>query len=89
MAQLSADPAMGFSRVGYLAGVQHRREGITAEIDTIALEESGARDALAQAFESQKKFEHVAELAKLARIKEADRRETAELDEMARQAGRR
>jgi len=89
MSQLSLDPSLGFSRAGYLVGVKHRREQIQAEIDVIAQEEAGARDALALAFESQKKFEHVAELAKLARIKQEAQRETAELDELARQAARR
>jgi flagellar FliJ protein len=89
MAQLASDPSLNFTRAGYLAGVKHRREMIQAEIEQIAQEEAGARDALAQAFETQKKFEHVAEMARLARVKDDARRETAELDELARQAGRR
>jgi len=86
MAHADGDAALGFSRAGYLAGVKHHRETIQREINVIGQEEAGARDALAQAFESQKKFEHVAELARLTRVKEAAQRETAELDEMGRRA---
>jgi flagellar FliJ protein len=52
------------------------------------MEEQGARDALIHAFEELKKVEHVAETARVAASKEAARRETAALDEMA-QRGRR
>ena len=45
-------------------------------------EEAGARDALSRAFEELKKFEHVAEVARIAEVKEQGRRETAALDEM-------
>ena len=89
MAHAYADPSLGFNRTAYLAGVKLRRESIQGRINAIAREETGARDALAQAFESQKKFEHVAELARLTRVKEAAQRETAELDEMGRRAATR
>jgi flagellar FliJ protein len=89
IAHAAAHPDLAFSRAAYMAGVKQRRAMIEAEISGIAQEEAGARDALAQAFESQKKFEHVAEVARLARVKEAARRETAELDEMGRRAGAR
>lgn len=89
IAHASAHADLGFSRAGYLVGVKHRREMMQAEIDIIAQEEAGARDALAVAFESQKKFEHVADLARLTRKKEAAQRETAELDEMGLRAARR
>jgi flagellar FliJ protein len=55
---------------------------IQAEIELIMVEERGARDALAQAFEEQKKYEQVAENARVAGLKEANRRENAELDEV-------
>ena len=45
-------------------------------------EEAGARDALALAFEEQKKYEQVAEGIRLARAKETARQETAALDEL-------
>jgi flagellar FliJ protein len=66
----------------YLAGVRERRAKIQAEITQIGLEEAGARDALAEAFESMKKFEQVAEWARVAEVKEAGRREAAALDEL-------
>ena len=66
----------------YLAGVRERRAKIQAEIAQIGLEEAGARDALAEAFESMKKFEQVAEWARVAEVKEAGRREAAALDEL-------
>ena len=46
------------------------------------MEEQGARDALSEAFEALKKYEQVAESARLAQVKEALRRETAALDEL-------
>jgi flagellar FliJ protein len=59
-----------------------RKAAIQAEIELIMVEERGARDALAQAFEEQKKYEQVAENARVAGLKEANRRENAELDEV-------
>ena len=53
-----------------------------AEIARLLAEEQGVRDALAIACEEQKKYEHVAETARLLQRKEAARRETAELDEL-------
>jgi flagellar FliJ protein len=49
---------------------------------TIILEERGARDALAQAFEEQKKYEQIAEQQRLLGLKEEARQETAALDEL-------
>ncbi len=74
----------------YLEGVKQRRAAIQAEIVAIQLEEAGARDALAQAFEAQKKYEQVAETARVVEAKAAGRRETAALDElgMRKAAGR-
>jgi flagellar protein FliJ len=66
----------------FMLGVRERRARIEGEIAQIAQEEAGARDALAEAFESLKKFEQVAEWARLAEIKEAGRREAAALDEL-------
>ena len=70
----------------FLAGVKARREAVHATLELIAAEEAGARDALAQAFEALKKFEHIAESARLASVKEAARRETAAMDEMGLRA---
>jgi flagellar FliJ protein len=72
-----------------MAGCKERRIRFLSDIDRVAAEEAGARDALAEAFESQKKYEHVAADMARRKAKEAARRETAELDELGvRQASR-
>jgi len=75
--------------VNYLRGVKVRRGILQAALAAIAAEEAGARDALTHAFESLKKFEQVAEMARLADEKEAARRETQALDEMGTRAAAR
>ena len=70
----------------YMIGVRQRRARLQDEITQIGHEESGARDALAEAFEAMKKYEQVAEMARIAEAKEAGRRETAELDELGLRA---
>jgi len=77
-----ADPMAGIYRTAFFAALRERKAAARAEIDAVALEELGARDALAQAFEAQKKYEQVAEAARLVRLKEQARRETAALDEL-------
>lgn len=67
----------------YVGGWKLRREAAEADLRAAALEEEGARDALTAAFEELKKFEHVAEVARLAELAAAGRRESARLDEMA------
>ena len=76
------DAAAGWYQIGYLEGLRMRKAAVQAEIDAIALEEMGARDALNLAFEEQKKYEQVVETARRIEVKEAARRETAALDEM-------
>ena len=66
----------------FLQGVKVRKAQIEAEIEQILIEEAGARDALAQAFETQKKYEQVAENMRLADVKLEGQRETAALDEL-------
>ncbi len=85
----SDEAAAGFDRVGYLEGLKARKIKVQADIDAILIEERGARDALAEAFESQKKYEQVAESARILERKEEGRRESAALDELAlrRKAG--
>jgi flagellar FliJ protein len=70
----------------YMRGVKVRRGVLQAALGAIASEEAGARDALSQAFESLKKFEQVAEMARLADEREAAARETKALDEMGLRA---
>jgi len=67
----------------YLKGWELRRASAQGALDAVMLEEAGARDALAQAFEAQKKFEHVAELSRLSQLAAAAKRENAALDELA------
>lgn len=83
------DAEAGWYHIGYAEGLKVRKAAIQAEIDLIEMEERGARDALAEAFEEQKKYEQVAESARLAAAKEAGRRENAELDEVGMQNARR
>jgi flagellar FliJ protein len=79
----------GWYHVGYADGLRIRKAAIEAEIDAVAAEERGARDALSLAYEEQKKYEHVAEAAHTMQVKEAARRETASLDELGlRRSGR-
>ena len=73
---------VGFYLAGFSEGARIRREALVVKLGTIRIEEEGAREAMAEAFENLKKYEHVAEAARLAARKEAGRRETAELDEL-------
>ena len=72
----------GWYHLGFMQGWRWRRDQTIAEIAEIAAEEVGARDALAHAFEELKKFEQVAETARVAALKEEARKETAEMDEL-------
>ena len=76
------DAAAGWYQIGYLDGLRLRKAAVQAEIDAIAIEELGARDALTLAFEEQKKYEQVVENARRAEAKETAKRETAALDEL-------
>jgi flagellar FliJ protein len=78
----------GWYMAGFREGMKQRRAKLAADLRGIAQEEQGARDALALAFEDQKKYERLAENARLTAVKTAAQRETAELDEIAlRRAG--
>ena len=83
------DAEAGWYHLGYAEGLKIRKAAVLADIAAIEMEELGARDALAQAFEEQKKYEQVAETARLAAAKEVTRRENADLDEVGMQAARR
>ncbi len=79
----SADEAAAsLYRAGFLEGLRIRKARVQAEIDAIGLEELGARDVLAEAFETQKKYEQIAENIRLTEVKQVARRERAELDEL-------
>jgi len=76
------DAAAGWYHIGFIDGLRLRKAKVQAQIDALMLEERGARDALSQAFEEQKKYEQVADTARRLEVKEASRRETAALDEL-------
>jgi flagellar FliJ protein len=85
------DPEAARGLAAYAEGLKQRKAAVQREIDLAATEEQGAREALAEAFEKLKRYEHVAETARVAEVRESARRETAVLDEMGlrRAAGRR
>src|ERR1700742_1052206 len=76
------DPDAGWYQAGYMKGWRVMREQLLAQIAVLKTEEAGARDALTRAFEELKKFEHVAEMARLSDAKELAKRESAAMDEM-------
>lgn len=76
------DPEAGWYQAGYMKGWRVMREQLIAQIAVLNTEEAGARDALAVAFENLKKYEHVAEAAKVAKAKLAGKLEIAALDEL-------
>jgi flagellar FliJ protein len=76
------DPQAGWNIVRYLEALGARKETVREQLRQVELAEQGARDALAQAFETQKKYEHIAEQARVLAVREAGRRETAQLDEL-------
>ena len=67
----------------YFAGWKTRRANAEAELAVISAEEGGIRDELSHAFEDLKKFEHVAEVTRLKKIKAEAKIENAAFDEAA------
>jgi flagellar FliJ protein len=86
-----SDPEAARSLAAFRERLKLRKTAAQRDIDLAAAEETGARDAIAEAFETLKKYEQVAENARLAELKEAARRETAAFDELGlrRAVGRR
>lgn len=82
-AQRARDDAdSGWYHIGFLDGLRVRKMAVQGEIAAIKVEARGAREALAQAFEEQKKYEQIAEQARIMEVRELGRRETAALDEL-------
>ena len=83
------EAAAGIYRAGFFEGLKLRKAKIQSEIDVILIEETGAREALAEAFETQKKYEHIAQNLKVEARKVQGRRDSAALDELGlrRKAG--
>ena len=76
------EAAAGIYRAGFFEGLKARKAKVRAEIDVILVEEQGARDALAEAFEAQKKYEHIADNIRVEARKAEGRRDAAALDEL-------
>lgn len=78
----SMDAHASMMLAAYLNGWKSRKAVAEGDLTALDAEESGARDALTSAFEELKKFEHVAEAARLNRLMAIAKRETAAFDEM-------
>ena len=65
-----ADAEAGWYMAGFREGLKQRKAAGQVSLDTIILEEEGARDALAEAFEAQKKYEQIAENIRVDERKE-------------------
>jgi flagellar protein FliJ len=91
LALARSDPEAGWRMGAFADGLRRRKATAQRDIDLALAEESGARDALAEAFETLKKFEQVAENARVLAARETARRDGAALDEIGlrRAAGRR
>lgn len=77
------DAEAGWYMAGFREGWKQRRTRIEGDLRTLAVEETGARDALSEAFEALKKVEKAAEGIAAAVAKDEARRETQALDEQA------
>jgi flagellar FliJ protein len=85
------DPEMAWNVGAFTEALKLKKRAAQTDIDTVAAEEEGVRDAISEAFESLKKYEQVAENARLADVRKEARIETAAYDEMGlrRAVGRR
>ena len=77
------DPEAAWRLGAFAEGLKSRKTAARRAIDLALAEERGARDALGEAFETLKKYEHVAGAARTAALREVGRRESAALDEIA------
>jgi flagellar FliJ protein len=76
------DAEAGWYKLGFLQGWRLRRDQTLQEIAALEIEETGARDALTEAFGELKKYEQVADSARSTRAKTLAQRETAAFDEI-------
>jgi len=83
-----SNPEASLYHADFLAGMRQRKADALVQLGRIEVEEAGARDALAEAFEVQKKYELVAQNQRLAHARELARRENAELDEIGLRVAR-
>jgi flagellar FliJ protein len=77
------DASAGWYMIGYREGHKRRKADMLVQIDQCHAEEVGARDALSEAFENLKKYEHVAEQAKVLAAKKLGQFEAAQMDEVS------
>jgi flagellar FliJ protein len=77
------DASAGWYMIGYREGNKRRRADMLVQIERCQEEETGARDALSEAFENLKKYEHVAEQAKILAAKKLGAYEAAQMDEVS------
>ncbi len=77
------DASAGWYMIGYREGHKRRKADMLVQIEQSRLEEIGAREALSEAFENLKKYEHVAEQAKVLAAKKLGAFEAAQLDELS------
>jgi flagellar FliJ protein len=84
------DPESAWRLPAFNQALKLRKGKAQSDIEVAAAEEAGARDALAEAFETLKKYEQIAENARVAEAKELARRDGAVLDDLGlrRAAGR-
>ena len=81
-AHAEENASAGWYLIGYRQGLKIRMEAVQKLIDECLAEEAGARDALSEAYESLKKYEHVEANARTAAAKLQAKIETAALDEL-------
>jgi flagellar FliJ protein len=81
-AAAAQDPQHGWRIVSYIDALRVRMDLVRQDLYLVQIEEQGARDALAKAFETQKKYEHVAEQAEILALKKIGRLENAQMDEL-------
>jgi flagellar FliJ protein len=81
-AAAAQDPQNGWRIVHYMKALGVRIDAVRQDLYLIQIEEQGARDALGKAFETQKKYEQVAEQAEILALKQAGRVEAAQMDEL-------
>jgi flagellar FliJ protein len=82
MALARNDPELAWRTPAFAEALKQRKRTAQSDIDAVAAEEEGARDAIAEAFERLKKYEQVAENARIVELRESNRRENAAFDEI-------
>lgn len=82
-AHARGDAEAGWYLAGFQMGWKQRRARVDGDLRALAAEETGARDALSEAFEALKKVEKAAEGIAAAAAKDEARRETQAMDEQA------